>query len=392
MAEWRFSRFASEREIRQPSMQDRHTDIAILLAELGDGGVGKGRIRLANEFARRGFKVDLLLGAFDGPYRDLVGEGVPVHALGTTHAVFGVPQLARYLRHYCPRVLLTQRIRVLVLAERARRWAGVPVQLMVTVNTQLSRHFESMPSAKVDSQTKRLQRYFPRADTVLAVSQGVAADTCGLLGWPSEAVPVVPNPAIHPGLRLRRTDRVDHPWLQGAGPPVLLAVGRLAPQKDFPTLLRAFSRLRGHREARLVILGEGDERAALVALAEALDIRQAVDLPGFVTDPHAWMARASLVVLSSAWEGFGNVLVEALALGTPVVATDCPSGPREILANGRYGPLVPVGDDAALAAAIERVLADPLPAHTLMAGAESYTVTASADRLLAHMPSLSLRR
>src|SRR5262249_43075680 len=146
-----------------------------------------------------------------------------------------------------------------------------------------------------------------------------------------------------------------HPWFRPSAPPVVLGAGRLHAQKDFPTLLRAFAQVRAKREARLMILGEAkcaEYRTELMALAAQLGIADDVMLPGFVANPFAYMARAAVFVLSSAWEGLPTVLIEALASGCPVVSTACPSGPREILENGKYGPLVPVGDDTALANAI----------------------------------------
>jgi glycosyltransferase involved in cell wall biosynthesis len=161
-----------------------------------------------------------------------------------------------------------------------------------------------------------------------------------------------------------------------------MGVGRLTRQKDFPTLIRAFAAVRKVRDCRLVILGEGKDRPALEALAKEMGVGGDVDLPGFVENPYAHMSRASLFVLSSAWEGSPNVLTEALALGLPAVATDCPSGPREILEDGRYGPLVPVGDADALAGAILKTLTHPPESAELKRAAGPYTVEESSRRYL----------
>jgi len=167
-----------------------------------------------------------------------------------------------------------------------------------------------------------------------------------------------------------------------------LGVGRLDPQKDFPTLIRAFARVRAQRPARLIVLGaEGHERhskyvAELKALPARLGIADDVDLPGFRHNPFAFMSRAAVFVLSSIYEGLGNVLIEALACGTPVVSTDCPSGPAEILEGGRFGALVPVGDDAAMAAAIAATLDRPPAAATLRERARMFSVERAVDRYL----------
>jgi glycosyltransferase involved in cell wall biosynthesis len=178
---------------------------------------------------------------------------------------------------------------------------------------------------------------------------------------PSAKVKVIYNPTVTPEIFRKATEPVQHPWFVDNRVPIILAAGRLHRQKDFPTLLRAFSLLRQNRPCRLVILGDGKKRRrkALRQLAKQLGIEKDVSLPGFVENPFAYMARANLFVLSSAWEGFGNVIVEALACGCPVVSTDCRSGPREILDNGRYGRLVPVGDPEALARAMLEALDDP---------------------------------
>ncbi|MGD9299694.1 MAG: glycosyltransferase, partial [Thiohalocapsa sp.] len=183
-----------------------------------------------------------------------------------------------------------------------------------------------------------------------------------------------------------------HPWLDEAAQhaaPVLLGAGRLERQKDFPTLLRAFAALRGERRCRLVLLGEGAWRHRLTAEAAALGVAADLDLPGFQSNPYPFLARARVFVLSSAWEGSPNVLTEAMALGTPVVATDCPSGPREVLADGRFGRLVPVGDAAALAKAMAATLANPLPAAVLQHAVAAYRSDASAAAYAAALDAVA---
>ena len=193
------------------------------------------------------------------------------------------------------------------------------------------------------------------------------------------------NPVVTAELVSQSRAPLDHPWLQLGAPPVILGVGRLHEQKDFPTLLRAFARVRAKREARLIILGEAkhaEYRTELTTLAAQLGIANDVMFPGFVDNPFAYMAHAAVFVLSSAWEGLPTVLIEALACGCPVVSTDCPSGPAEILENGKYGPLVPVGDDVALADAICSVLNTPPNRDWLRARGALFGVDHVADRYL----------
>ena len=193
---------------------------------------------------------------------------------------------------------------------------------------------------------------------------------------------MVYNPVVSPGLEDEARQSISHPWFNRDGPPVILAVGRLTAAKDYPTLLRAFSMVYQKQPARLLILGDGKERAPLESMVRQLGLTENVQMPGFVVNPYAYMARARLLALSSRWEGLPGVLVEALACGTPVVSTDCKSGPREILENGRFGRLVPVGDPDALAAAILDTL-QTIPDHALLKRrAEDFTLEKSVKEYL----------
>ena len=225
----------------------------------------------------------------------------------------------------------------------------------------------------------RLQNLFPDAAHFVGVSRGVSDSLATTFGIPRESISTIYNPTVIPDLHVKAAEQPDHPWLRDDGAPVVLAVGRLERQKDYPTLIRAFARLTARRPCRLVILGEGSKRKEIEGLVEESGLTARVSLPGWAENPFAFMARASLFVLSSRWEGFGLVLAEALACGCPCVSTDCPSGPAEILLNGDLGPLVPVGDDAALAEAMGRVLDDP-PDRRLLQQRAAYF---SADRAVA---------
>ena len=192
----------------------------------------------------------------------------------------------------------------------------------------------------------RLERLLLRyADVVIANSRGAADDLVGAApNLAPQVTRVIHNPVVWPELAEKAVEPVDHPWFQDSSLPVVLAAGRLVPVKDYPTLLEAFANVvLKVRLARLVVLGEGPERAALRLLVEDLGIEDAVDFPGFVSNPYSYMSRAKLFALSSLYEGSPNVLVQAMACGTPVVSTDCPSGPREILRDGALGRLGPSG-------------------------------------------------
>jgi glycosyltransferase involved in cell wall biosynthesis len=229
---------------------------------------------------------------------------------------------------------------------------------------------------------KLARRAYGWADAVVAVSQGIADDLVEHTALVVDRVVTVTNPTWSPAIAAAAAAPLEHPWLAPGEPPLLLAAGRLSPAKDFATLVRAFARVRRLRQAHLVILGEGGRRSRIEALCRELGVGDSVVLPGFVDNPFAWMSRAALFVLSSAWEGSPGVLVEAMACGCPVVSTDCPSGPAEILANGRYGRLVPVGDDEALAGAIVEALDAPADADALRARAREFDARRAVDRYL----------
>jgi glycosyltransferase involved in cell wall biosynthesis len=203
-----------------------------------------------------------------------------------------------------------------------------------------------------------VKRFYPLADAVVACSKGVAEDLVQNMKVPRERVHVIYNPT-DPEIEAKAQEPVDHPWFKNSKIPVILCVARLAPEKDLPTLIRAFSIVRKERPAKLVILGEGSERAKLEALVKELGLEGDVWMPGFVDNPFKFMKRATVFALSSKFEGFGMVIAEALAVGTPVVSTDCPSGPAEILGGGKWGKLVPVGDYEKLAEAILETIENP---------------------------------
>jgi glycosyltransferase involved in cell wall biosynthesis len=229
---------------------------------------------------------------------------------------------------------------------------------------------------------RKLRRFFEHCDGIIANSLGVARDLSSFLGIAPERIAVAPNPAVAPDLAQLAAGPVDHPWLQQNGVPVIMAAGRLGRVKDYPTLVRAFAQLRARQPCRLMILGRGRQRAKLETLARQLGVEQDVELAGFVSNIYPYLARARVFVVSSLREGGPNVLMEALALGIPAVATDCPHGPREILEDGRYGTLVPVGDAAALAEAIAEALRHPLPPDLLRQAASRFTVENSARSYL----------
>ena len=227
---------------------------------------------------------------------------------------------------------------------------------------------------------ERARRSYPFADFAVGISRGTTAELEGIPGMARDRIHTIHNPVVSADLDRKARESPHHPWFDDRPCPVILAIGRMRKVKDFSTLLRAFARLLVQRPARLIVLGEGRLRPALRSLAQELGIAEQVDFPGFKENPYAFLARADLFVLSSRNEALPTVLIEAMACGCPVVSTDCPSGPREILEDGRLGPLVPVGDAEALAEAMARVLDEPSSRDLLRERASFFSVERAVER------------
>jgi glycosyltransferase involved in cell wall biosynthesis len=280
----------------------------------------------------------------------------PMH-LKAGRTLASLPALVRYLRRRRPLALLSALNRANLVALWAQRLAGAAVRVVVSEHNTYSSVVQQ-PMGLRGRQIMNLVRHcYHWADGIVAVSKGVADDLAQVTGIPRPDIRVIYNPVITPELRRKAKAPLAHPWFDPRQPPVVLGVGRLTEQKNYAALIEAFAQVRQLRPARLMILGEGQERGMLEALARQLRLEQNVKLPGIVENPYPYMSQASVFVLSSRWEGLPTVLIEALYCGVPIVATDCPSGPREILAGGKYGQLIPMGNTSALARAIETVLA-----------------------------------
>ena len=360
--------------------------IACFFSTSGHSGVDRAAKHLIPALARRGYRVDLLKVRRHGPHLDAIPDGVTVVDLGSRHTYACVPALVRYLRRERPAVMLSDKDRVnrtaLLAGLIARRLAGVPTRLVFSSGTTISIDLATRGALERWVQRNSMGRLYPFADQVIVTSAGVADDMARYTGLARERIRVVPSPVVPASLFTEALARPDHPWLGRSDVPLILGAGELCGRKDFETLLRAFARVRAQCPCRLMILGQGRARERLLALASELGVAEDVALPGFVPEPYTFMAHADLFAFTSRWEGLGFVIIEALAVGTPVVSTDCPSGPREILQDGRIGPLVPVGDAVALAAAMLRTLDTPPPEALLRDAARPYEIEASTDAYL----------
>lgn len=364
---------------------DQHCDmnrIAVFVATSGHSGVDRTMQHLIPALARRGYQVDLLKVRKHGPELSEVPENVHIIDLGTKHVYSALPKLVSYLCRQRPAAMLSDKDRVNRTALLARILAGTRTRLVFSSGTTISIDLASRGAFERWLQKTSMGRLYPLADNVIVTSAGVADDMSAYTGLPRQKINVVPCPVVPGRLFTDPLPKPAHPWFQDQQIPVILGVGELGYRKDFTTMLRAFARLRARRPCRLVILGKGKQKEELKALADQLNVAADFDLPGFQKDPYTFMAHASIFAFTSRWEGLGFVLIEALAVGTPVVSTDCPSGPREILAGGKYGPLVPVGDSEQLARAMEETLNHPLPRKVLQQAARTYEIESSATEYL----------
>jgi glycosyltransferase involved in cell wall biosynthesis len=368
--------------------------VALFFAAKG-GGVQRVSVTIANALVARGVKVACVLPEATGPFLEHLSPEASLVDLGTRRPVALVLRLARWLRAARPAAIIAAQQHAIVAALLARRLAGSDAFIVIVQHNTLSALCRQSRRPAVRWFLPLAARLLFRwADRVCAVSDGVARDLAAVTGIAVRDILVVHNPALTPDIARRAELASGHAWLDAKDRPVTLGAGTLIPHKDFATLIRAFARVRRMQPARLVILGEGEQRPDLERLARELDIAADVDLPGFQPNPYAFMARADVFVLSSRVEGMPLAIVEALACGCPVVSTDCPSGPAEVLEYGRYGRLVPVGDDAALAAALDATLRDPPDPAALRHRAASFSVERATDdyvQLLAAVPALQLQ-
>jgi glycosyltransferase involved in cell wall biosynthesis len=315
-------------------------------------------LNLAIGMAEQNVDVDLVLASATGPYLKMVPPQVRVVDLKAGRVLSSMPALARYLREVRPVGMVSALDHANVVALWARRLAGGQSRVAVCMQNTPTQDASHSASFRGRLTPVAMKLFYPWATGIVGVSQGVVDDFIKMTGI-RQKVMVIHNPVVTPDLFRRADEPVEHPWLQPGQPPVLLGVGRLTRQKNFPNLIRAFARVRTQQPSRLMILGEGEDRSALETLIAELGLQGEVSLPGFVQNPYAYMKRAAMFVLSSDWEGLPTVLIEALALGTPVVSTNCPSGPMEILRGGVLGRLVPMQDAEALAQAITASLSEP---------------------------------
>lgn len=353
----------------------------------GYGGVAPVVLNLAEEFSKRGIAVDLLIFPPKGssPRLEPLPCGTDVINLQAQHKTTLIYALGAYFKRKRPTALLAINHRANIVAGVAKKLYRPQTKVYASLHNIASRDLSGSTLFKRLERKLSIRIIYSWTEGIVAVSDAVATDLSTRFGVKSNHIQVIPNPVVSSRLYKLSEQDTGHPWMDCPTSPVILAVGRLEPIKDFSSLLRAFAKVRQQRECRLILLGEGRERDKLRNLSRELNIQHEVSMPGFSTNPYAFMRRASVVVLSSRSEGAPLVLIEAMTLGIPVVATDC-GGPREILRGGTVGPLTPIGDVDALQRSIMEVMDDPPAADILKEATNRYSATESAksylDRLL----------
>lgn len=358
---------------RKKNFKDKKNHIAFFISSLHGGGAERIFVNLANEFSKRNFNVDLILVRKKGPYLKDVVEKVNIVDLNVSGVLKSLFPLIKYLRKRNPDIIISTLNRVNLVAIAARIISHCPVKLIIRQANCFT------PSS--NRKTKLLGRFlYHRADHIIAISGGVKKNLLKTFKLSEQKIKVIYNPVYGLPIVAESKKKVSHPFFRDKEMKIILGVGRLVKQKNFPLLIMAFKKVREVQKVRLIICGEGEKRSELENLIKEYGLENDISMPGFVDNPYAYMAKADVFALSSLYEGFGNVLVEAMACGTSVVSTDCPSGPSEILENGKYGKLVPVNDTDALAKAIEEILKNPMDKTILKERAKYFSIENAVNK------------
>ncbi|MES9968947.1 MAG: glycosyltransferase [Candidatus Thiodiazotropha sp.] len=363
-----------------PEASPRRPHVCLFILKFGDGGVERMMVNIARGLSLIGVRVDFIVKETEAPYLHLLPPEVRVIRFQVVKQKAALPKLIDYLKRDDPDILLSAKILDDQLALKAKRRHTGRTRFFLRPGTALLSRMRARGTHPLRRWLKQrqLRSLFNHADGVIAVSQGVADEVMELSAIDGEKINVIRNPTITPELYRQAEEPVDEPWLAAGQPPLILGIGGLRRQKDFPTLMRAFALVRQQLPCRLMLLGQGNKEGQLLKLAQELGLQDDFRLAGFVANPYAYLKGANLFVLSSLWEGSPNVLTEAMALGTSCVSTDCPSGPHEVTRAGEVAPLVPMGDPERLAAAMLQTLREPLDPQRLKEAVSEYTLEKSA--------------
>ncbi len=350
----------------------RNDKVAFSLSSFRAGGGEKTMIDLANWFSKEGYSVDLLVLSPKGELADMVNPGVRVITLNTWRIIFALPKFIQYLRHNRPALIVATDEHTHLLCLMARFISGSRTRVALRMGNMFSELYGRYSGIKRHFTYFLMRRLYRYADVVIANSQGVADDIVSIASLDLKKVSVIYNPKPLTDIRSKAEQQTGCVWLDEKTLPVVVGVGRLREQKNFSMLIRAFGNVLKKKPARLLIVGSGREEERLRSLIEELGLESSVLLVGYSDNPYAFMAKADVFAFSSLWEGMPNALMEAMVCGIPVVANDCPSGPRELLApnsdhtkrltggseDAPFGILVALGDEDAFSESIVRMLED----------------------------------
>ncbi|WP_170972321.1 glycosyltransferase [Natronorubrum halophilum] len=356
------------------------TDVCLFVSSLNGGGAHKMMVHIAEGLYKRGYNVDIVLVKKEGAFLDIVPDHIQVVNLNSKRILTSLPKLVRYLNENQPAALLATPTSTTIISVWAGMIAQTDTKIVLRVPVCLSKttFYNSPKSIEHKALPYLIRWFYPFSDKLVAISYGVGEDLKKTFNFDDANIKVIHNPSINNETFSLKCEPVDCNFFEFSGP-IFLGVGRLTEQKDFSTLVRAFDKVNEVKESRLIILGEGEKRNEIENLISKRGLESHVLMPGFVQNPYPYMRRSDIFVLSSAWEGFGNVLVEAMACGTAVVSTNCESGPSEILNGGEYGPLVPVGDEDRMAEEMIETLSNPIESSMLIERAQDFHVDNIVD-------------
>ncbi len=365
---------------------DSVPSVALFFPTFTPGGIERCFLNLAEGFLERGIAVDIVVSDRRGSFESQIPDGVRVIDLRADRVLKSVVPLIKYLRRYSPDVLLSGHTHANIVAVWSTKLSFTDTQVAIGVHSTPS--LKKTKNGNVISAAKDaiLTVSYHMADHIIAVSKGSAKDISNVTGITESKISVIYNPVIGPRFDVKINESIEHQWLQNDRLEVIIAAGRLAPVKDFQTLIQTFKILEENSpDTRLIIMGSGEQKWYLEKLTKELGIVDKVDLVGYINNVYPYLSRSDVFVLSSRLEGFGIALVEAMATGTPVVSTDCPNGPDEILRGGKFGELTPVGDETALASAIERTLSDPIDSRKLVDRAMDFEQSVITDQYISEL-------
>lgn len=333
--------------------------IVFYLYAINGRGQSKVLIDIAVGLAGAGYQVTFCCARVDDSvFIDKYKNEIKLKVFGVTSRLSAALKLKNFIDKNNANVIVSGGTDNNCIVALVSRWSHSKPLSIITEHTSLIQTINNSKRKLAKLLPLAVRLFYPKATVLASVSCSLENELLEDIKVKHSNTKVLYNPVINDELQHKSLDSVKHKWF-GSGNKVFIGVGQLTEQKDFFTLLNAFKLLKENTQFKLIILGDGPDKVALQKHIDALDIKDKVDLVGRVDNPYAYMKQADVFVLSSKWEGFGLVLVEAMACGTPVVSTDCPHGPREILADGKWGELVPVEDPAALAKAMLAAVAKP---------------------------------